>query len=286
MDNRTRIPFDTINAILGELDTNGDVETLRNCSVLSRSLLQPARKYLFANIILRRAYLVERLYALVIEVPQLLTYFRTLDIGTDITWYSKNNPLEDLLRVVADKATLRSISIHAPGICWTRLSLIFQQALSKILESPSLHTVRIINICASFPLENLGMLPRLRHLAFSYEDTRGECTHRATPSAEPPRVASPPGNSSPPIVETPLKSLQLGRIAPNKLLNCLTTRNKSGISQLRELCVDSLEAETVNAACKVLQQSKDTLESLIWINTSYEPRPNGAFFHFLFIPTG
>jgi len=282
MENRTRIPISTINAILGELDTNGDVETLRNCALLSRSLLQPARKRLFATITIGREYLGKRLHALVLKDPHLLTYFRTLDIAADVRWYPKNNPLQDLLHVVADKAALRSISIHAPGICWSRLPPIFQQALSKVLESPSLHTVRIINICASFPLENLGMSPRLRHLAFSYKDEiqRGECKDRATPSAESPRVTT-----SPPVVEIPLESLQLGRIVPNQLLKYLTTRCKSDVSQLRELYVDSLEAETVKAASQVLQQSKDTLESLIWINASYESG-NCTFCHLpLIIPT-
>ena len=256
------MPFDIIDAILGELNTRGDVETLRNCAVLSRSLLQPARRRLFSTITLYGGGgSSQRLHALLLKDPRLLTYFRTLEIP-DLPWWPEENPALHLLCLIAEKAVLRSISFDAPRICWAGYFSKLQPVLSQILKSPLLHTVRIINICISFPLEYLGMSPRLRHLAFS-------CQVRSPSDAESLRVTTPP---PPLVVETPLESLHIGQFVPEQLVKYLTTRCNSGISRLRELSIDSLEPDTMNAASQVLQQAKDTLESLIFIDPSYLPR--------------
>ena len=74
---QTVIPFDIIEAIFGELDARGDVEILVNCTLLSRSLLQPARKRLFSTVTLRGyGNSSQRLHALLLKDPRLLTYFR------------------------------------------------------------------------------------------------------------------------------------------------------------------------------------------------------------------
>ena len=72
---QTVIHFNIIEAIFGELDARGDV--LVNCAVLSRSLLQPARKRLFSTVTLRGyGNSSQRLHVLLLKDPRLLTYFR------------------------------------------------------------------------------------------------------------------------------------------------------------------------------------------------------------------
>jgi len=252
---------DIIDQVISAL--RDDRATLLRCCTVSHSFLIPSRKQLFFDLTIPHfysgtyRYLNSLIHVLSIH-PEYISYIRVLRLERlEIETIEKPCFIR-LIKDIADRRALRVFRLEIRH-AWEALSVPIQTALTRLFQSPTLHTI-VSHMCGyTFPVHVLGLATGLRHLNFIC-DHRLSCCH---PTDVSPVILPLPSPASPDIY---LESLQIifETNAP-ALVGYLSRPDcPLKISQLRQLQIHS-NYRLPTAAETVMKGASRSLESLIWI---------------------
>jgi hypothetical protein len=268
------IPQDVIACIIDEIPTqlfsHRDRETLRACSIVSRSFLHPSQKTLFSSILLRHyssdpdgygSHLCRRFHNILASSPHISRYVRHLAI-VDFKGRQSTSPEEHESWMLSEPTfplvlrmlpCLRSFHVNPAyrplPLNWHTFSADLKSSFIHLLRTPSLTTVefRTLNVPSAIFL----YAPQLTHLRFSCSSLD------RSPNIQQLSLQYPQWPS--PVADMKLTSLA---IAAGGTWTVETLRSVFDIPQLRQLTVIGIDAHMLMVAAYIIKQASGSLESL------------------------
>jgi len=268
------LPQDIIHAVIEKISPN-DIETLKQCSVVSQSFLVPSQKQLFSviHLTLKGRFSCQRLHHLLLNAPHIATYIRELHVvffsdsphlQHTRKWIYGEETFPHLLQLM--KPWLKSFSLAGKynSVNWALFPPELQNAILDLCTSPNLISIRLISICAGlFPIATFGNSKYLKRLGF-LSCSHLECWRTFTPIPLP----SPSSNE---VDKAHLESIELGGYTSRSIIgSLLLPQSLLGISRLREI---SIKSETWRVLCGILSANRhiaQSVESLMWLDARYD----------------
>ncbi|KAF8072314.1 hypothetical protein FPV67DRAFT_1484896 [Lyophyllum atratum] len=259
------MPQDIVDSIIDQFSLPTDISTLRQCALVSRSCLRPARKRLFSEISLshrsmRNGKQCQRLCEVVSDHPNILNYIKKLRIveavGSDHGETDYSEHISRLLEMFNEHSNLQEMRFLNTRISSGDNHLLpprLGQAILRLTQVPSLHTFIFFPWCnCNIPLDYISKSPGLKRLGL----VDGDTTLRHSKPAVPLPISSP---------SRQLESLVIGGPASQDLVQYLTApRSPLSISHIRSLNLYGSQSAMTAAAAHIVQLAKSDLKCLVW----------------------
>lgn len=268
----TPTPQDVIDTVIGNISAN-NAETLKNCSLASRSFLAPSQKQLFSIIYITKGRTIcQRLYRLIACSPHIATYIRELHIilfsdpphfrGTK-KWVYGEQTFPPLLRTLSPWLRSFSLAVKYDSVSWDRFSSDLKSALLDLCTSSNLISFRLVSICATqFPLATFNTFKQLKRLGF-LSCSHTDCWTAFTPLPLPSHSLNQEDTAQ-------LESIELGGYTSRSIIGSLLHPNSSlGISHCRTISIKSDTWATLDAILSVHEHIAQSVESLMWLDARY-----------------
>jgi hypothetical protein len=274
------IPQDIIDTVIGELSFN-DIDTLKQCSLVSHSFLASSQKLLFSMVYFRAGYAVRapfrQLHYLLNHSPHIISYIRELHVivisdtphlhSLYGEWLFNDETFWFILQILTPSLQSFSLVAREHELAWACFPFKLQSSLLDLFISPNLTSVRLINICTDrFPIETLSKLKQLKRLGIVSCSDRG-CWR--------PLVPLPQLSQDCLVGKTHLESLELGKHISNCVLRSLMHPDSLlDISHLRTISLASKSWSTFVAILRLenmqVIQAFQSVESLMWLDSKFD----------------
>jgi hypothetical protein len=269
------VPHDIICSVL-EMVPQDDTNTLKQCSVVSRSFLTPCQRKLFSitylSLFKGSLSRLRHLYGLLFSRRYIASYIRELhviDCELCKTWDPGSKQpeaeiLRHLLLILTPHLRVFSLALNYGSLLtmpWSHFPSNLQSALLKLFKSPNMTSIKVTNLCVdTFPADIFSGLKQLKKLGFV------SCYHRNHSSDFP--LASLCASDSR-GANTQLESLGVGGNISPHVITYLTDDNSLAVSHLKEFCIHDAQLggmpqSVLSILLEVFQAAASTLESFVW----------------------
>jgi len=266
------LPQDIVETVIEQISPY-DVETLKRCSIVSRSFLAPSQKQLFSVVYLTKGRVdCRRLYHLLLSTPHIATYIRELHVivfsdpphhrGTK-KWVYGEETFPRLLQTMRPGLKSFSLVMKYDSVNWALFPSVLQTAILDLCTSPNLMSIRLISICADqFPIATLGASKHLKRLGF-LSCSHLDCWRVFTPIPLP----SPSANE---VDKAQLESIELGGYTSRSIIgSLLLPQSLLGVSRLREISIKSETWWVLEGILSANRHIAQSIESLMWLDARH-----------------
>lgn len=180
MSGNERLPQELKDAILHQLYSTGDIQSLATCTLAHRSLYPTAQDYLFRDVFLHNSLVASRLHRSLKENPRLIAYIRVLRIEESVEgWIVSSRELPGILN---DVHAAQEFHFHLTPVAYDELPRQLRDALSRMIALPSMRTLSLTHV-VGLPQSVIGRVSRLRDLRLTYVSINGseDGNDRASP---------------------------------------------------------------------------------------------------------
>jgi hypothetical protein len=243
-----------------------DVDTLKQCCLVSQSFSTSSQRQLFSRISLGSSHTkpgCRCLYRLLINRSHIVPYIRELhvDVKThpqDKDWIYQEETFPHLLQLLMPSLRAFSLVAKYDTVVWDRLSFELHTSLLDLFTSPSLTSIRLINICANqFPLTMLCNQKQLKRIGF-VACYHPKCRRPVPPIPAPSLLPRSSQNYSKAIGQ--LDAIELSGNTSKFIMELmLNDRAPLKVSPIRKILVDGW---TWVALTEILKTNRDAMQNI------------------------
>ncbi|KAL1750852.1 hypothetical protein FB107DRAFT_223138 [Schizophyllum commune] len=163
-EDEKRLPQELKEAILHQLYSAGDIQSLATCASAHRSLYPVSQTYLFRDISLRGSLPACRLYQSLKESPRLISYVRVLHVEDSAEeWIVRSHEPPE---IISDVDNIQELHFHPSPIAYDMLPSGLRDALLGTISLPSMRVLSLACVI-DLPWNIFANMSRLQDLRLS-----------------------------------------------------------------------------------------------------------------------